>query len=127
MTIDDFIAEHGLGFTCKRVSPELFRCRITCGERGMNFFHHSVAEPTLPEALTRLAKAAHNHVKTKLPNESRATVSRDLASFRHWCVLYGYDFESQQDHQRYITIRRRAEQLKYVIGIPAYRQLLEIT
>jgi hypothetical protein len=125
MTISEFIATHGLGFTSKRVSPDLFRCRITCDERGMNFFHHSPTVPTLVETLTRIAKAAQQHVNSNLYNGVNA--SRDMASFQHWCTLYGYSVASPEDRERYIVIRRRAEQLKYVIGTAAFKELLEIT
>jgi hypothetical protein len=123
MTLADLIAAHGLGFSCERLGPKIYRCRITCEARGMNFFHRSSTAPTLAEVITRLAKAAQQHVDTKLPNGLSA--NRDEASFRHWCALYGHDPMSHDDHERYRTIRRRAEQLKYVIGIPAYRELLE--
>ena len=60
------------------------------------------------------------HARTQAPHRPTGTP----ALFRHWALLYGYDQE--QDRQRYLSIRRRAEQLKCVIGILAYRQLLEI-
>lgn len=124
MTLAELIAARGLGFTCERLTPELFRCRITCEDRGMDFYHSSATEPTLVDAVTRLASAARQHIKTKM--QTGLSANRDEASFRHWCALYGYNPESQEDHRRYLTIRRRAEQLKYVIGIPTYRKLLEI-
>lgn len=129
MTLAEFIAAHTLGFTCERVSPRLWRCRITCGvtkeaERGMSFFHLSSTEPTLADALSRLAKVSHQHVATKLPTGLAA--SRDKASFQHWCVLYDHDPESRKDRAHYLTIRRRAEQLRYVLGTAAFKQLLEV-
>jgi hypothetical protein len=125
MTISDLIAMHNLGFTCVRMSPELHRCRITCEDQGMGFVHKNSTTPTLVEALTRVAKAAQQHTKTKL--HTGFSANRDEESFEHWCLLYGYDPESEEDHARYLTIRRKAEQLKYVIGIPAYKRLLQIT
>jgi len=124
MTIADLIAAHGMGFACKRAGSELYRCRITCEDRGMDFVHKSSTIPTLVEALTRIAKAARQHVNTKLPTGLSA--NRDMESFNHWCAVYGYDPQSAKVHQRYVVRRRRAEQLKYVIGIAAYSQLLEL-
>lgn len=127
MTLADWIAAHGLGFACRKIGPKIYRCRITCEDRGMDLLHISSTEPTLAEAITRLGKAARQHVKTKIRTDEKLSASRDEASFRHWCALYGYDHRSHGDHKRYLTIRRKAEQLKYVVGIPAYKKLLEIT
>jgi hypothetical protein len=124
MTVAEFIATHDLGFTCERVGPKLYRCRITCEDRGMGFYHNSPTVPTLAEVLTRLAVAAREHVNTKLPTGLSA--NRDEASFRHWCMLYGHDPLSDAVRMRYLVIRRKAEQLKYVIGIPAYHELLTV-
>ena len=125
MTVSDLIAARGLGFTCERVSPEIFRCRITCKDRGMNIFHASSTEPTLLEVVTRMIGAARQHVTSKL--DTGLSANRDMASFKHWCVLYGYNPRSLDDHESYLTIRRRSESLKHVLGIKAYKQLLEIT
>lgn len=130
--IEEFIAAHPLGFTCEKVSPRLWRCRITCGpggeaQRGMDFFHLSSTEPTLADALTRLAKAAHQHVSSKLATSRGLSANRDLPSFYYWCMLYGFDPKSQKHRKRYVTRRRRAEQLKYVIGKEAYTELLALS
>ena len=125
MTVADLITAYGLGLTCERRTENLFRCRLTCEDRGMTFHHLSPSEPSLAEVLTRLAAGAKQHVRSKLDTDLSA--NRDMASFKHWCVLYGFNPASVDDRQLYLILRRRSEQLKYVIGIEAYKQLLEIT
>jgi hypothetical protein len=126
MTVEELKATHNIGFTCERARPDedIWECRIVFEDRGMTIYHLSPEEPTLAAVLKRLVVASRQHVSSKIKTEQKISANRDLVSFHHWCALYGHDPESRSDRKRYIKIRQKAEQLKYVLGIHTYRRLI---
>lgn len=135
MTVEEIIRKHQIEMEdCKPV----FECRIVAldivdqkagvpEEFGMTITHESAKTPTLVDVLKRLAQLALQYQSTKMkraPGQSRGARD-DFASFRHWCLRYGHDPNSPKARSAYLTIRRQAEKLRYVLGDEAYQQLLE--
>jgi hypothetical protein len=127
MTIQQLIATHAIQFTCERLRPDedIFKCRITHKDRGMTIYHLSADEPTLAAVLKRLVMSCRQNVLSKVRGEKKLSANRDVASFEHWCVLYGYDPKSPADRERYLRLRRKAGQLKYVLGPETYKELID--
>lgn len=132
MTVEDIIREYEPKMELTEIVAEVYDCRITCRDRetreelGMTV-RHLGKEPGLAQLLTLLAIAALEHENSKLqrePGQSRGARS-DAASFERWCFLYGHDEKSPEIHNSYVAMRKRSEQLRYVLGDEAYQQLLE--
>lgn len=132
MTVDEIIREYKPWMELSSEVPEVYYCRILCVDQKTDeefemTVRHLGSKPTLANVLTLLGRMAWEHEKSKMrrePGQSRGARA-DLASFRRWCFLYGHDENSPAVHERYIAMRKRSQQLKYVLGEEAYKKLLE--
>jgi hypothetical protein len=119
MTIQKFISDRQLTFTAVRVGKSnVYRCRLTQEDRGMNFYHAASEMPTLQQALTRLVAVARKHQASRV---GKAHASRDVESYLNWCSLYG-----EISRADYLTIRRTSEKLRYVLGRAVFTELLSL-
>ena len=132
MTIAEIIRTYGIKMHYKTVGPGMYSCRITTRDPqsrdvfGMSFMFESNGPPKLDAALAWLLDLANQHEGSKVKRKAGKRGARlDLRSFQRWCFMEDKDPYSETDHTAYLLIRKLSEQLRYVLGDEAYKQLLE--
>ena len=143
LSLAEFIAEQGISFRCERIdarpdslmedSARHFRCRII-SHRGITRSADTGMEYLTPSTPTHQFTVYFSqgsaHTEDPTLNDVLDCLAQDSAGYENahsledWCSEYGYDTDSRKAEKTYKAVKRQAEQLKRILGMDAYEQLL---